>query len=400
MKTKLDMLLSLKGAGKYNEIRDTWAALGSLLVTNKTKLYTKDTLFQVQIPAYTSTAIAQPELTNALVFCNASYAVNDTYPMINWDNVSVSEIEGKCCIVSGVTSPHFRVILTGTEFASITTALNEDYVPFSGTGMDSETEIIIDDSELERILVECGVPFLRPEELEYTRAVLCNDFIKPTLQEYFKWWPIKKEVCLGTFGANQEFMIELPKDCYAVSKLFYTRGNSIANSFGSGALGFMRSEGQMAGGGYSSGFGGGISYRKNTAGFVGLENRNAALLERAANQAYTNYGTREKFSYIRENGKVFITGYSTVGGNLEAHYACYSPNWNDVAFDRLNEARDYATAKILQGLGMLRGLVKTDIAGAIDYSLYTNRAEKLKTDVMDFWKKSPTSIAVISRGGA
>ncbi len=398
MKTKLEMLLDLKSAKKYNEIRDTWAALGSLSVTNKTKVYTQDTVFQVKIPAYTS-GVAQPSLTDALVYCVASYAVNDENPAIIWDNATPLDIEGRFSLVSGITTPFFRVLLTGEEFASITTPVNEDYTPFNGTGSDSEVSVKIDDEELKIILGECGVPFLRIEELEYTRAAIVNYMIKPVLQEYFKWFPIVKEVDLGAYGSNQEFKIELPETCYRVTKLFYNRGSSLGNSFGAGAMAYYKSEGAFGAGGFN-GQGAGLSYRKNTAGFVGIENKNAAILERAANQGYVNLGTREKFSYVRENGKLYITGWSTIGGRLEAHFACWSNDWNDILFDRLNEARDLATAKVLQNLGMLRGLIKTDIGGAIDFSLYTNRAEKLQSTVMDFWKKSTTNLAIISRGGA
>lgn len=122
------------------------------------------------------------------------------------------------------------------------------------------------------------------------------------------------------------------------------------------------------------------------------------MLERAANQAMANYVKREKFTVVKEGGKTYIMGYSTLGGRLEGHLAHWSNDWNDVEFDRLNEARNLATAKILQGLGMLRGLVKTDLPGNIDWSLYTNRAEKLESDVIGFWKTVPTSLAVISRG--
>src|SRR5574344_1472399 len=118
MENKVDYLLELK-TKSLSSVRDTWAALGSLTVTPKTKFYTGGTLFKINLSEYDS-AEELPELYNALVYCENDYRVdNSKFPLIDWANTSTLDVEGHCSIVSGVMSPHFRVILTGEEFASI-----------------------------------------------------------------------------------------------------------------------------------------------------------------------------------------------------------------------------------------------------------------------------------------
>ena len=93
MKSHLDYLLELKENHKLDEIRDTWAALGSLTVSNKTKVYVKDTFFQVHIDGYVNSSITPSDLHMALVYCSADYRVNnDDFPLIDWESVSVMDV--------------------------------------------------------------------------------------------------------------------------------------------------------------------------------------------------------------------------------------------------------------------------------------------------------------------
>jgi len=399
MKSHLEHLLDLKTNNKYSEIRDTWVAFGSLSVTGKTKAYVKDTLFQVVLPGYSDPAIVPSDLHMALVYCTADYKVdNAIFPLINWETVSVSEIEGKCSVVSGITSPHFRVILNYSNFTSIVTPVNEDFMPYQIVALDSD--IIIDDDELEIILGEVGVPFLNVAELEYTREKILNTCIKPALQEYYKFFPISEQVELGQVGCNSEYLFELPKFCYAVTRAWVAQASGgNGGMIGKGAYNFMMQTGGGSGLSGSSG-GRGVNYRgKNVPGFTGGgDHMSAYLLQRAANQSLINYSKREKFKYIRKDKKISISGFSTLGGILCVNYAKWSPDWDSIQFDRLNEVRNLCTSYILQNLGMLRALVKSDVPGTLDYTLYTNRAEKLSEKTLKFWASLPTNFATVIRG--
>lgn len=401
MKSHIEYILGLKSEGKLAEIRDTWVSLGSLTVTPKTKLYVKDTIFQVILPPY-NPAITPSDLFNALVYCSADYKVDNVdFMTIDWDSASVTSTEGLCSVVEGVTSPHFRVLLTREEMASVSTIpINEDYMPYQFKAGDSD--LVIDDSELEIILGEVGVPFLRMEELEYTRDAILNTCLKPALQEYYKFFPISDQRELGNVGCNAEYKFELPPYCYAVTRAWVAQasGGGSSGSIPPGAYNFMAQTMGGTGMGGGGNFGRGVNYRgKRVPGYVGgTDAMSAFLMQRAANQAMVNYAKREKFRYIRQGKKIYIAGFSSIGGILCANFAFWSPNWDDIQFERLNEVRKLSTSYVLQNLGMLRALVKTDVPGNIDYSLYTNRAKDLKDEVLSFWKTLPTNFATVQRG--
>jgi hypothetical protein len=49
---------------------------------------------------------------------------------------------------------------------------------------------------------------------------------------------------------------------------------------------------------------------------------------------------------------------------------------------------------------MLRALVKSDVPGAIDFSLYNSRADSLEQKVIEKWEKQASNLALaIMRGG-
>lgn len=399
MKSHLDTLLDLKATGKFAEIRDTWAALGSLSVTPKTKLYVKDTLFKVVLPPYSDPAITPSDLYGALVYCAVDYKVdNDSFPAIDWENVSITDVDGTCSISDGVTSPHFKVILKYSDVSPIVAPVNEDYIPYPAAAT-IDSEISISDSELEIILGETGVPFLRPSELEYTREAILNTCLKPALQEYYKFFPIIQHVELGMVGCNVRYEYELPPYCYAAVRVWVSQtSGATGGEIGKGVYNFLM---QTTGGGAAgSGFGRGINYRgKLVPGYTGGMDANSAyLMQRAANQSMMNYAKREKFAYEIHDKKRYLTGFSSVGGMVCAKLALWNPDWDYVQFDRLNEVRQLCTSYILQNLGMLRALVKTDVPGSIDYTLYTNRATTLYDRITKFWATLPTGIAVVQRG--
>ena len=397
MKSHIDILTDLKAAGKFAEIRDTWAALGSLSVTPKTKAYVRDTVFKVILPPYSDPAITPSDLYGAIVYCANDYRVdNADFPLIDWETVSVMDVNGTCSISDGVTSPHFKVLLTYSEVSSIPDPINEDYMPFVSPGVDSE--ISISDDELEIILGEVGVPFLRVEELEYTREKILNTCIKPALQEYYKFFPIVEQVEMGLIGCNVRYEFELPPYCYAALRVWVSQtSGSTGGEIGKGVYNFLMQTGGA--GPASGGFGRGVNYRgKQVPGYTGGMDANTAyLMQRAANQSMMNYAKREKVTMFIRDKKRYVSGFSTIGGTICAKLAFWSPDWDYVQFDRLNETRQLCTSYILQNLGMLRSLVKTDMPGNLDYSLYTNRATALYDRVTKFWATLPTNIAVVQR---
>ena len=100
--TKIAYLLGLTDTNPA-EIRDTWAALGSLVVTDATKLYIRDSIFKVDC--------GSGELNGAIVYCIAPYTVTSDDTIVDWENLTIQGVEGKVSAYQGVTTPYFRVLL-------------------------------------------------------------------------------------------------------------------------------------------------------------------------------------------------------------------------------------------------------------------------------------------------
>jgi hypothetical protein len=119
-----------------------------------------------------------------------------------------------------------------------------------------------------------------------------------------------------------------------------------------------------------------------------------------ARQGMLNYFRREKVKRVKENGKMYITGYSTIGGALCAKILKWSPDWDMVDFEDLPQVRQMCQSYCLRNIAQIRGQVKSDIPGAIDWSAFASRADKLREDVIKFWNTSTTALRFTpSRGG-
>ena len=180
---KLTYLLEAKEKNP-REIYDTWLSLGGLTVSNKTKLYNKDSLFLVKnhtdskesSSEESSSGEDEESLEGAFVWCMNTYTVSPSegFDSIDWLDASVDEIDHTVYFYQGVASPNFKVIMTASEFAKIKedvekSPTSDDFIPFSGNGSSIPTKtstINISDEEYLRCFSELGIPFLHEEELE------------------------------------------------------------------------------------------------------------------------------------------------------------------------------------------------------------------------------------------
>lgn len=393
---KVKYLLSLKNTPEgRGEIRDTWKALGKIIYNTDTKIYTANTLFKVE-------DLDKGVLDNALVYCQNTYTVGEDFPPIEWSAATVESTENNICTVQGVMSPFFKVILLGDEVPpeEEVPSLPDDFLPFSGMKMSPDVEI--DDDELIRLLTELGVPFLRLDELEYDRDTICQYMIKPALEDYYAYFPIVQEETIGHMSGGQEFDIPFPKGAHG-GVLYYTLGGSGSPAgFGSGPFALYREQLMYGGGGAQGMFGNGITYRKQVPGFTGTTSGmiDARLQGMQAAQGYANVFRREKYKKVRRDGKLYATGYSTLGGNLCAKWFMHSYDWNDIEFEMLGQVRMHTKANILRNLGMLRGMIKSDLPGNIDFSVYNSRADALDEQSIRKWEASATNQKfAIMRGG-
>lgn len=390
MVSNVDYLLSLVG-NRNDIIRDTWVLQGTMIASKMTRRYIKDNIFQV------SCSEGKP-LNGALIYCLTDYEVdNDVWPCIDWDQYEIEDID-TCFIGSfqGVQSPFFKLLLKKEDVDALADVpVNED-LDISGN---DDGGVIIDDEQLGIMLTEVGVPFLRIDELEYTANAIKKYCLKPVFDTYFGFFPIIKEEVVGQMSGGSEFKKEFPPNAFAAVP-YYVLGAGGGAEF-RGAFSLYREQ-MMYGGGMMSGggFGRGVSYRKPVPGFVGLQQGDANMNMRAAQQGYVNYFRREHVRSIKENGKRYCIGYSTVGGSVNVKWLCCSYDFDDIKFSIRTDFRNLGKAAILRNLGMLRALVKSDVPGAIDFSLYNSRADALETKVIEKWEKQASNLALsVMRGG-
>lgn len=390
MISNVDYLLSL--VGKNNaEIRDTWVLTGTTIVSKQTRRYIKDSIFQVSCTPGTP-------LNGAILYCKADYSVGDLWPLIDWDSYSIQDISGLIGSYQGVETPFFQVLLTKDQLDEVEDIpVNEMLELYSGS--QECGGVVIDDEQLCIILGELGVPFLRVDELELTGNAIRQYCIKPAMDYYFGYFPIIKEESVGNISAGGSFKKEFPEGAFACVP-YYVLGAAGSNAgYGAGAFSLYREQ-MIYGGASGSSFGSGVSYRKSVPGFVGLHNRDAAMQALAAQQGYLNYFRREHVKTIKENGKKYATGYSTTGGAVCIKWLCASYNFDDIKFSMRTDFRAICKAYVLRNIGMLRSMVKSDLPGNIDYSMYTSRADSLEQKVAEKWEKCATSLALsVMRGG-
>jgi hypothetical protein len=121
----------------------------------------------------------------------------------------------------------------------------------------------------------------------------------------------------------------------------------------------------------------------------------------AVQQGFLNHFRREKYSKKRIDGKLYAYGFTTIGGNLNFKWLKWSPNWDDIPFSDLEVlARPMAKINVLNNFGVLRSLVKSDIAGQLDATVLTNRAEKLENELKPIISSiGLTGMHALIRGG-
>ncbi len=394
--SKYEILKHYKDTNHPEYIRDTWLNLGGATILPSSRTYIKDMVYRVDL----SVPLEPPStsaMQGSLVLCEAS--LYNSNPL-NWSTAVIEDDEqGYVSFVSGIVSPHFRLLLTQAELDAIAVPQDPTFVPYSET---ETSTIIIPDDEFERILVEVGVPFILLEELEFSRNKICDDIIAPAMQEYFKFFPIvRRESVYNTIAqAGQVFKVPLPQGAYGAVRAFVNQGTTGESGAAAGnPMHFFASEIAWWGGGSNNNWSP-IRYGSGRSpGYSNLQGFGTLALDRAARQGILNYATRCEVHIERDpaTGMKNLVGYANRTGTLEIYWACASNDWSDVEYARQPELRRLATARTLRALGMLRGQVKSDIPGALNYEMFLTRAKELEDEVMNFWK-DPALRAVALRG--
>lgn len=368
--TKLDILRSYSAARK----RDTWAAMGSLAVDNGTRSFLANQLYVVAEPA--------SPIAGSLLYCSEELLGTQL-----WENAQLEDYTyGEITFNNNIVSPNFVLLLTAAEFAAITEPVDETFVPYQDI-LDTLGTVKIPDDELYIICTELGVPFIRFEELEYTRQEILDFMIKPAIQEYFKWFP---KIDIQTYPINtagaQEY--EFPTGAYDVVHIGVNQG--VTQGSTSNIL--LRYFDEVVWNSQSPSMG-------NVGGARSPHTRmndfGSMMMDRAVRQGMINYAARVHHDIISRNGKKFVRAYSNKPGTMQIHFAMQTLDWNDTDFTRRPELRDLCKANVLRAFGNLRAQAKSDVPGAVDYKEWISESKTLKEAVLKDWQELVKTSGII-----
>lgn len=363
--TKLEILRGYTA----RRVRDSWAAMGSQLATPGTTIYIKDLLYRVTDPA--------SALNGFVVYCAQEFSAALSGP-INWQLATLEDYNyGEISFASGIISPNFIVLLTAAEFDEIVDPVDSTFIPYKEEELNTST-VVISDIEYKTIMTDLGAPFIRDDELEYTRQEIADFMLKPALEEYFKWFP---KVLIVNYPITTSNVIEqeFPTGAYEVVHVGVTQG--ITNGSSNILLRYFDEVVWTAQSPMLGHVGGRKAPRSLGQDFGSM------MMDRAVRQGMINYGTRVHHDVYRKDGKRYLRAYSNKMGTMQVHYAMHTLDWEDVEYARRPELRELARAYILRAFGSLRSQAKADIPGAVDYSEWIRRAEDLQTKVISEWKQ-------------
>lgn len=333
------------------------------------------------------------QLNNHIVYC-----INDQLKPVPWKdcelidgNITLSNIASRnfydICDVSDILQNPPQVI----DFGRLREILVSD---------DIGTPLRISEYDFNAICSEAGIPYLSLDELELSFAQICNVCILPALDEYYKHFPIVKDVPIGPYTSNQEFDIILPEGCHDAI-LYMTMGTQTdGGANGQNPLSMLRES--LMYGTYGSNYGNRWGMRTGyheVPGWTGESSgaRYSGQSQKALRQSNLNMIRREHYRReVDEEHRVHIKGYSTIGGLLNGKFLCHSNYFDDVDYESKTNVRKLATSKVLRFLGMLRGSVETKL----QTSEFISRATTLETEVQQNWNQSSINQAfAIGRGG-
>lgn len=367
--TKLEALLQFSNYRK----RDTWVIYGQPQYPISQTEFMKDDIFQLIAPGTI--------WDNAIFFCTEELHLTELVPWASY--TFENKAKGTIWDTNYIIHPSLHCVLTGTEFSAIAEPIDPTFIAFAA--LDS---VDIDDTTLDTILLEAGIPFITLEELEFTRDQILNLMIKPAIEEYYKWFPIRitEQFPMGSYTIN----IPIPPYVKGVERVYINPGvvtsgdiqNPLVRYFDEVILS-SSSRGSFANPS--------INYRQRQP-FVDLQAYSTFLLEKAVRQGTINNGTRKRVRVEKHNNR--IVGYVNLKGVLEVEWTSLSYNWDDIPFNRQSEVREFATAKVLRALGTLRSQANSSLPGSVSFENFNTRANELETKILTLWKESAKIVIV------
>ena len=356
----------------------TWKALGANTINDSTKIYVANQIYYVNVPL--------SELNGALLYCNQDYTGN-----IDWTSAKLfDKYYGEITFGYNVASPYFSIILTPSEFSEVpinTEAFINAYksfVPYKG--YDLRDKVTISEDDYRRVISVLGSPFIREDELEYTRDEICDLAIRPALEEYFHWIPATTHVEEDV--GQLEMDVQFPDDsCYDVVGISLQQYGGSMNGNMLSPLFYGMEQSLYSGMNYTGLSG---SYTGSKRPKTQTNSVTNVITSRANAQALINYGRRVHFEGPYEADEThnnrWIRVWSNTQGVLNIWFARRTLNFNEVLHQHRTRVFDYSQACVKELFGNLRRQSKSDIPGLVDYKDWLSEAKETKEKIEGEWK--------------
>lgn len=375
--------------------RDAWVYLGENYATLATEAYYAGLLYRVDA--------SSSDLDGFVILCT-----QPVHSTVNWDMYTYTN--GSIQRIDTLHIPEeFLTILTKTEFDSITSAPDPNFIPFQAQmefvqqGGTQYPSIVIAESELHIILRDAGIPFVKWQELEYDVDTLRYLIVRPAVELYYKYFPIIRPQTVAV-GAQGRFSVEIPKDpnFAVINGVFGTNNDKDANVMGMGTA-FQYYRDLTLGGLFMGGhtFGGGAG----SATGVGRRGRGAGSMIYNHNDIITNLNNTAVYkSMLNQYSRVKYTrtedrveGYHSGARFVTIEWGYMSEDWDSIIFERKPEVRELVGALALKTFGMLRSQTPENAPGKIDYSSWVTRGDAIEEKVIAHWHEFTKAVVIRSR---
>ena len=374
MATKFEILQRYAAENDPEHLFATWYALGrnKIVVSTEdsrktTRAYTRGILYYLDCKL--------SELDRCLIYCEDDY-----FGLLEWEKATLEDsYYGYISFGNNILSSNFKFVSAASqEYIDFcdTYVPTSDFVPFKDE-FESADVVQIKDEDYALCTACLGTPFIMDTSLEYTRDQITNLAIRPSLEEYYKWFP---KVQIDTYrigGSVQD--VEFPKDAYDIVHYSIQQYGNNANGMITNTLLRAWTESMY-----------GINNQVGRAGSTtslysnGMENY---FNNRAYSQAILNYNTRSHIDKYIKDGKKYARFYSIKMGTAEIHWAIKTLNFNEVEFARRPELIKLCNANVKLLFGNIRRQAKSDIPGLVDYKEWVTEAKTEIQEVREDWQK-------------
>lgn len=378
----LSYLKTASAAEDYKELAFSWKAFGSLVADNNTKIYRAGDFFIVREK--------ESNLNGAFFYCKQT--LNEK---IDWLKVSVIDIEGHTVIDNGLVSPVFvnvsTVIFSELDIENLLDDPDyESFTPLTKYKIDIDAlPVTISDADYATIMQIVGYPYIKEDELEYTRSEILTMAVLPALKSYYKTYPIIQEEVKG-ISTGAQFSFKFPEGAYGGIAWVGTGGGAASPYMN--AFGYAYTEGMYAYNGYAgTKFGRGIQYRgKSVPGWTGTYGSYSNKWGNFANNlvlfnSIKNLIGRDRIQRIRHDDGYYLEGYATNGTSLNITWFKASTNWDDIAFEDEADVTMLAQANVGLLFSRLETRTRTDSNIPFDAAALKSDCTTMRDTVLKKW---------------